>query len=351
MSSGKKAAVAKKLSAGSFQSLQLSPPIFKGVTRLGFRVPTPVQRRTLPLALLGGDLVVMARTGSGKTAAFVIPMFEKLGEHVRGGARGVILSPTRELALQTHKVCKSLGHFTDLRIVAIVGGDGMEAQFDALSKAPDVIVATPGRLAHHLVEVPDFSLNSVECVVFDEADRLFEMGFAQQINDITRTMPTGRQTMLFSATLPKMLVEFARAGLTDPEMVRLDSEANVSDDLRMLFFHCRSDDKDAVLMYLLSTVLPQETTGLTIVFAATRHHVEYIQTLCEAKGLQSVMIYGQMDQDTRKSNLHAFRSGKKPVLIVTDVAARGLDVRCERAEPGKERSDEKQTALSEQRKR
>jgi len=326
MSSAKKRAVEKKLSAGSFQSLQLSPPVFKAVTRLGFKIPTPVQRKTLPLALLGSDLVVMARTGSGKTAAFVVPIVERLGEHQRGGARGVILSPTRELALQTFKVCTSMCHFTDLRAVAIVGGDGMERQFESLSKDPDVIVATPGRLAHHLLEVPDFSLKTCEIVVFDEADRLFEMGFSQQIRDITNTMTSGRQTMLFSATLPKMLVEFARAGLNDPEMIRLDSEANVSEDLRMGFFNCRSDDKDAVLLYLLSSVLPEETSGLTIVFVSTRHHVEYVNTLLTAAHLNPVMIYGQMDLDTRKTNLHMFRTGKKPILIVTDVAARGIDV-------------------------
>lgn len=218
--------MAKKQSSGGFQALNLSSPIYKGIMRMGYRVPTPVQRKTLPVALLGSDIVSMARTGSGKTAAFCVPMLERLCNsseedntgHSNEGCRGVILSPTRELALQTLKVVKSLGHFTDLRIIPIVGGDGMEAQFNDMANKPDVIVATPGRLAHHLLEVPDFKLNSVEIVIFDEADRLFEMGFAGQMRDITRSMPEHRQTMLFSATLPKMLVEFARAGLHEPQV-------------------------------------------------------------------------------------------------------------------------------------
>ena len=212
----------KQKSSGGFQTLGLSDAIFKGVMRLGFKVPTPVQRKTLPIALLGGDVVTMARTGSGKTAAFVIPMLEKLKEHDSTGTRGLILSPTRDLALQTLKVVNSMAKFTNLTAVPIVGGDGMERQFADLSSKPDIIVATPGRLAHHLLEVPDFDLRNMHCVVYDEADRLFEMGFAQQLRDISRSMPSSRQTMLFSATMPKMLVEFARAGLQDPTLVRLD---------------------------------------------------------------------------------------------------------------------------------
>lgn len=293
---------------------------------MGYKVPTPVQRKALPVCLLGGDVVCMARTGSGKTAAFVVPMLEKLGANspTYGGVRGLILSPTRDLALQTLRVIKSMSKFTDLRAVSIVGGDGMEKQFEDLSNKPDIIVATPGRLAHHLLEVPDFNLRHMECVVYDEADRLFEMGFAQQLRDISRSMPEGRQTLLFSATMPKMLVEFARAGLQDPTLVRLDNEATVSENLRLSFLTCRSTDKDGALLYILREVLPPK--GLTIIFAATRHHVEYLTTLIKCTGMSAVCIYGTMDVEARKSNLHVFRTGKVPVLVVTDVAARGLDV-------------------------
>lgn len=271
-------------SGGGFQSLNLSPPIFAGIKRLGYRTPTPVQRKSLPILLTGSDACVMARTGSGKTVAFLTPVLERLvaarGENsaASGGGSGgtsksayaVILSPTRELSLQTLKVLKTFGHHCiqnyNFNFVGINGGESMEKQFEILSSHPDVIVATPGRLAHHLSEIPDFHLRQCEMVVFDEADRLFEMGFALQLRQICNTMPEHRQTMLFSATMPKALVEFTKTGMMhDPEVVRLDSEVQVSDELRIGFITCRSAEKDAVLLHLVRDVLPlmkgTDTTG------------------------------------------------------------------------------------------
>ena len=179
----------------------------------------------------------MARTGSGKTAAFVIPMLQRLAAHSpRAGARALALAPTRELALQTHKVVRELSRGSDLRTAALVGGDAMEAQFAELAANPDVIVATPGRLLHHLEEVEGMSLSSVEYVVFDEADRLFEMGFADQVKDILSRLREGRQVLLFSATLPRSLADFASAGLAQPQVVRLDAERRLSPDLALAFF-------------------------------------------------------------------------------------------------------------------
>ena len=176
--------------SGSFAAMGLSEPVLRGLTRLGYKLPTPVQRKALPPALSGRDVVAMARTGSGKTAAFLIPLVERLRRHTaRIGARGVVLSPTRELALQTLSVLRGMCQFTDLRCAGLVGGESMGEQFSALANNPDVLVATPGRLAHLLVEVPHFSLKLVEYVVFDEGDRLFELGFAEQLGDITSRMP------------------------------------------------------------------------------------------------------------------------------------------------------------------
>jgi ATP-dependent RNA helicase DDX54/DBP10 len=163
----------------------------------------------------GKDVVAMSRTGSGKTAAFVIPMLQKLKQREMNGARGLLLSPTRELALQTFKVVKELGRFTGLRCACLVGGDNMEEQFEAVHQNPDIILATPGRLLHIAVEM-NLKLGNINYVVFDEADRLFEMGFMEQLWDILKRLPDNRQTMLFSATLPKMLIDFANAGLSDP---------------------------------------------------------------------------------------------------------------------------------------
>lgn len=210
----------------------------------------------------------------------------------------------------------------------------MENQFDLLSSKPDVIVATPGRLAHHLSEIPDFDLKDCQICILDEADRLLEMGFAMQLRQISRTLPADRcQKVLLSATMPKLLVEFTKGGFTtDPQMVRLDQEATVSEDLRISFITCRSLEKDAVLLQILYAIQDDTEkhkgtrTGLTLIFCATRHHVEYLATLLQASGQKTSMIYGTMDHEARNANLAAFRNGTKPVMVVTDVAARGVDI-------------------------
>ncbi|XP_072207538.1 ATP-dependent RNA helicase DDX54 isoform X2 [Excalfactoria chinensis] len=313
----------KKKKSGGFQSMGLSYPVFKGVMKKGYKVPTPIQRKTIPVILRGRDVVAMARTGSGKTACFLLPMFERLKAPSPSGARALILSPTRELALQTLKFTKELGKFTGLKTALVLGGDKMEDQFAALHENPDIIIATPGRLVHVAVEM-NLKLHSVEYVVFDEADRLFEMGFAEQLQEILARLPGGHQTVLFSATLPKLLVEFARAGLTEPMLIRLDVESKLSEQLKLAFFHVRGDDKPAVLLHLLrSVVKPQDQT---VVFVATKHHTEYLKELLTSQGICCTHIYSSLDQTARKINIAKFAHGKCQVLLVTDVAARGLDI-------------------------
>uniref|UniRef100_A0A6Q2ZA50 ATP-dependent RNA helicase DDX54 n=1 Tax=Esox lucius TaxID=8010 RepID=A0A6Q2ZA50_ESOLU len=300
----------KKKKSGGFQSMGLSYPVFKGVMKKGYKVPTPIQRKTIPVILDGKDVVAMARTGSGKTAAFLVPMFEKLkAPQAQTGARALILTPTRELALQTMKFTKELGKFTGLKTALILGGDR--------------IIGTPGRLMHVVMDM-NLKLQSVEYVVFDEADRLFEMGFADQLQEIIRRLPDNRQTLLFSATLPKLLVEFARAGLTEPVLIRLDLDSKLSELLKLGFFHLRMDDKPALLLHLLRNVVkPQEQT---VVFVATKHHVEYLKELLTSEGIECAYIYSALDQTARKINIGKFVHRKAMVLIVTDVAARGIDI-------------------------
>lgn len=314
----------KKKKSGGFQSMGLSYPVYKGVMKKGYKVPTPIQRKTIPVILDGKDVVAMARTGSGKTAAFLIPMFEKLkAPQAKTGARALILSPTRELALQTMKFTKELGKFTGLKTALILGGDSMDDQFAALHENPDIIIGTPGRLMH-IVKDMNLKLHSVEYVVFDEADRLFEMGFAEQLQEIIQRLPDARQTLLFSATLPKLLVEFARAGLTEPTLIRLDVDSKLSDLIKLSFFYCRVDDKPALLLHLLRNVVkPQEQT---VVFAATKHHVEYLRELLSSEGIECAYIYSALDQTARKINIGRFVHRKAMVLLVTDVAARGIDI-------------------------
>ncbi|KAM5192724.1 ATP-dependent RNA helicase DDX54 [Mantella aurantiaca] len=314
----------KKKKSGGFQSMGLSYPVFKGVLKKGYKVPTPIQRKVIPVILDGKDAVAMARTGSGKTACFLIPMFEKLKAHsAQTGVRGLILSPTRELALQTLKFTKELGKFTGLKTALILGGDKMEDQFAALHENPDIIIATPGRLMHVAVEM-NLKLRSVEYVVFDEADRLFEMGFAEQLQEILARLPETRQTLLFSATLPKMLLEFARAGLTEPVLIRLDVDTKLNDQLKLAFFHVRAEDKPAVLLHLLRCIVkPQEQT---VIFVATKHHAEYLREMLDMQGVPCSHIYSALDQTARKINLGLFLHGKVRALLVTDVAARGIDI-------------------------
>ncbi|XP_070706952.1 ATP-dependent RNA helicase DDX54 [Pempheris klunzingeri] len=314
----------KKKKSGGFQSMGLSYPVYKGIMKKGYKVPTPIQRRTIPVILDGKDIVAMARTGSGKTAAFLVPMFEKLkAPQAQTGARAIILTPTRELALQTLKFTKELGKFTGLKTALILGGDRMDDQFAALHENPDIIMGTPGRLMHVITEM-NLKLQNVEYVVFDEADRLFEMGFAEQLQEIIRRLPDTRQTLLFSATLPKLLVEFARAGLTEPVLIRLDVDSKLSDQIKLSLFHLRADEKPALLLHLLRNVVkPQEQT---VVFAATKHHVEYLKELLSSEGLDCAYIYSALDQTARKINIGKFVHRKAMVLLVTDVAARGIDI-------------------------
>lgn len=346
--------VAKK--AGAFQSMGLNAVLLKAITRKGFNVPTPIQRKTVPLIMDGQDVVGMARTGSGKTAAFVIPMIEKLKSHsAKVGARAIVLSPSRELALQTLKVVKEMGRGTDLRSTLLVGGDSLEDQFSSMASNPDIIIATPGRFEHLKVEM-GLELSSVKYVVFDEADRLFEMGFAAQLTEIMHSLPTTRQTLLFSATLPKSLVEFARAGLQDPKLVRLDAESKIAPGLQSAFFTVKRAEKEASLLYILQEVIkmptgqteaaikaksggdnkkrkrdgpgPKQmpTAHSTVIFASTKHHVEYLAAYLKAMGYATSFVYGALDQTARKMQTEEFRTGMSNILVVTDVAARGLDI-------------------------
>ncbi|KAI0266703.1 DEAD-domain-containing protein [Gloeopeniophorella convolvens] len=378
---GKNKLAKGEVGGGSFQSMGLHPWILRSLTLQGFRTPTPIQRLSIPVLLSNPprDLVGMARTGSGKSLAFLIPLIQRLGgrHSTTFGARALILLPTRELALQILKVGKELArgwregegdHAGDkngddlesgkrgqsLRWGLVVGGEGLDEQFEMISSNPDVIIATPGRLLHLAVEM-NLDLRSVQYVVFDEADRLFEMGFETALTEIIHRLPTSRQTLLFSATLPKSLVEFAKAGLQDPKLVRLDAESKISSDLRMAFFSVKQDEKDACLLVLLRDIIgvplgsskPDAQTKdgehskgkksrqtheqftaphQTLVFAATKHHVEYLTTLLTAAGYAVSHIYGSLDQSARTSQMEQFRRGHTNVLVVTDVAARGIDI-------------------------
>ena len=218
----------------------------------------------------------------------------------------------------------SFSQLADLRTSVIVGGDSMESQFEELAECPDIIIATPGRLMHHLNDVKDMTLRSVQYVVFDEADSLFSMGFAKHLHDILKKLSDTRQTLLFSATLPKALADFAKAGLRDPQIVRLDLDKKISPDLKLVFFTLRQEEKLAALLYLVRERISSEEQ--TIIFVSTKHHVEFLNILFREEGLEPSLSYGAMDQEARMIHISKFRARKTMLLIVTDVAARGLDI-------------------------
>ncbi|CAD7928893.1 unnamed protein product [Amoebophrya sp. A120] len=243
----------KKIKPGSFESFGLHPILNRAIMKLGYKMPTPIQRKCIPLVMGGRDVIGMARTGSGKTAAFLLPTLHKLEltHSTTVGVRALVLSPTRELAMQSSKACKQLNaNGGDLRICLLVGGQAMEAQFDRLAQNPDVVFATPGRLVHHMVEA-ELSLARVETLIFDEADRLFELGFAEQIHKIMEACPQSRQCLLFSATLPSQVFQFSRLGMRDPEVVRLDVETSLSENLELEFLYVRKEEKIAAALHLL----------------------------------------------------------------------------------------------------
>lgn len=345
---------------GGFQSMGLNGNLLRAITKCGFRVPTPIQRKTIPLILQRKDLLAMARTGSGKTAAFLIPMVQTLKAHSPNmGARALILSPSRELALQTLNVTKSFTRGTDLKTMLCVGGDSINEQFANMSANPDVIIATPGRFLHLLVEMNlnVTGLAKMQYVVFDEADRLFEMGFAAQLQEILYALPPTRQTLLFSATLPSSVTEFVRAGCQDPVLIRLDADTKISPDLEAAVFSVKGADKLGTLLHVLHDVIkiptgfPEGVTESsenaskkrkrgpdtpyekqkpspysTIVFTSTKHDVEFLQTVLTHAGFAVSYVYGSLDQTARNTQIENFRKGSSYILVVTDVAARGIDI-------------------------
>lgn len=367
---------AKKAKAGSFASFGFSKFLLSNISKKGYKQPTPIQRKSIPLIIDNRDVVGMARTGSGKTAAFVLPLIEKLKLRRPTGVRAVILSPSRELALQTYKQVKEFSRGTDLQSIVLIGGDSLEEDFGKMVTKPDIIVCTPGRFLHLKVEM-QYDLSTVEYIVFDEADRLFEMGFAEQLNELLLALPSNRQSLLFSATLPRTLVDFAKAGLTNPVLVRLDAESKISENLQMAYFTTKINEREANLLYILQEVIkmplgaPEEIKKLvamdkreaeyndddddadvdagkkkkykfkkermptanqlpseksTIVFVPTKHHVEYITKLLRDAGYLVSYIYGTLDQHARKNQLYQFKIGLTKILVVTDVAARGIDI-------------------------
>ncbi|KPA82243.1 putative ATP-dependent RNA helicase [Leptomonas pyrrhocoris] len=324
------AADAKKKKGGGFQTFGLDKPLLDAILKQGFTVPTPIQRKAIPPMLQGNDVVAMARTGSGKTAAFLIPALHLLKTHAKMvGIRCLVLSPTRELSLQTLHNAFALNKFMDLRFAALVGGDSLDQQFELLASNPDLVVATPGRLLH-IMEEASLHLTAVRCIILDEADRLFELGLQPQIGAIMQKIPESCQRALFSATMPSVLAEFTSAGLHNPVIIRLDAEMKLSDQLKQSAFLVRNDEKIAALIVLLKRILhvgeASSNNAQALIFVESRFHVEFLQMILNSYDIPASAVHGQMDQEARRLAVRSFAKRETSVMVVTDVAARGLDL-------------------------
>jgi ATP-dependent RNA helicase DDX27 len=323
----KQAGAKQRAAFRSFQDLKLSRPINKAVESLGYVSPTPIQAQAIPVAMLGRDICGAAQTGSGKTAAFLIPVLERLMHRSRAvnATRVLVLLPTRELAVQCQSMCERLGQFTDVRSCCIVGGMSSVVQESQLRDRPDIVIATPGRILDHALNSRGFSLDEVEILIMDEADRLLEMGFAQEIEEIVRSCPSGRQTLLFSATMTEEVSRLTKLALRNPTLVRVDPNITTVDTLSEEFIRLkRGDDKEkeAHLMSLVS----RSFKSRTLVFTTTKHQAHRLKIIMGLSGLRASELHGNLTQAARLAALEAFRDGTADILVATDVAARGLDI-------------------------
>ena len=303
-----------------FESIGVSPTLLRNLTKAGFTEPTAIQAQAIPQALAGRDVLGCAQTGTGKTAAFVIPMLERLSGTPKGQPRALILAPTRELAIQIQATIDTLGRDLQLFATTVVGGADMQAQVRGLRQRPDIIVATPGRLLDHMWN-GTISLLAMTILVLDEADRMLDMGFAPQINQILDAMPEERQTLLFSATMPTDLARLAQASVKDPVRVMVTKSATTADGVSQAVHHTTHDRKNSLLMSLL-----QSEDDTVLVFTRTKHRADRLGNLLGSAGHRVAVLHGGRTLPQRRAALEGFRRGTFRVLVATDIAARGIDV-------------------------
>jgi ATP-dependent RNA helicase RhlE len=306
----------------SFSTLGLGPKLLQSITDVGYTTPTPIQTAAIPPVLAGRDLIGIAQTGTGKTAAFVLPILERLSksEHARH-PRALILAPTRELAAQIDENVRLLGKAMRVRCATIFGGVGERPQIDAVRRGVDIIVATPGRLLD-LMSAGHVSLRGIEVAVLDEADRMLDMGFLPQIRRVVGALPQKRQTLLFSATLSKDIEKVTAEFLSHPETVEIGRRANPADSVTQVLYPVAKSRKVDLLIHLLR----DQALDSVLIFSRTKHGADKIaRKLAQAK-ISAATIHSNRSQGQRTAALDAFKSGRCRVLVATDIASRGIDV-------------------------
>ena len=304
----------------SFKGLGLSEALLHDLNKAGFHEPTPIQAQAIPPGLAGRDVLGCAQTGTGKTAAFVIPMIERLAGTTDSHPRGLILAPTRELAIQIQETIAKLGRSRRVFATTLVGGADMNAQIRGLRQRPDILVATPGRLLDHMWN-GTVNLIKMQILVLDEADRMLDMGFAPQINQILEALPEERQTLLFSATIPTDLADLARASVKDPVRVMVAKPATPAERAEQALHHTSREDKTKLLLTLLNA-----DRDSMLVFTRTKHGADRLGRALGNAGHKVAVIHGNRSLSQRRGALEGFRRGTFRVLVATDIAARGIDV-------------------------
>ncbi|KAG9322525.1 hypothetical protein KVV02_003037 [Mortierella alpina] len=305
----------------TFKELGLMQPLVDACEQLKFKAPTEIQRESIPWSLQGRDIIGLAQTGSGKTAAFALPILQALWNNP-SPMFACVMAPTRELAVQISETFESLGSTIGVRCCVIVGGMDMMAQSIALSKKPHVIVCTPGRLQDHLENTKGFSLRTLKYLVLDEADRLLDMDFGPIIDQILKVIPKERNTFLFSATMTTKVAKLQRASLNNPVKVEVATKYSTVSTLLQYYLFFPLKQKDSYLVYLLNELAGNST----IVFSRTCNDTQRITLLLRNLGFPAIPLHGQLSQEKRLGALNKFKSGSRNILIATDVASRGLDI-------------------------
>src|SRR5438270_10115607 len=315
----RKAHLCLKLSPVSFNHFGLSPEVVRGTQAMGFVEPTPIQLRAFPIVLAGKDLIGTAQTGTGKTAAFALPIMTRLAKH--GAFRCLVIEPTRELAAQVETAFRDYGRFTDLRAALVHGGVGYGKQREELKRGVDVLVATPGRLLD-LLEQRAMSLRDVKILVLDEVDRMLDMGFLPDVRRIVEKIPTNRQTLLFSATLPPEIERLVAWVLRDPVLVEIGVRRSPAETVTHAVYPVAAEQKFDLLMALLE----RTNFDSALIFSRTKHGADKIASKLKQGNHSVAVLHSNRTQRERIEALEGFKSGKYEVMVATDIAARGLDI-------------------------
>ena len=310
----------------TFNELNLSAPVLRAVAQAGYESPSPIQAAAIPPVLAGRDLMGCAQTGTGKTAAFALPMLDRLtasAPRKKGAIRALILTPTRELALQIGESFEAYGKYLTLRSTVIFGGVGQAPQVAALKKGVDILIACPGRL-NDLVGQGLLDLSNIEIFVLDEADRMLDMGFVHDVKKVIAKLPGQRQNLMFSATMPKEIEQLAAGILHDPAFVKVDPVSSTVDRIQQSLYFVEKGNKKFLLPWLIKNLKPEVVNAL--VFSRTKHGADKIAKDLNKQGIPAAAIHGNKSQTARVTALEDFKAGKTRVLVATDIAARGIDI-------------------------